>query len=554
LTTSASQEDDFKMKLALLMESKGKTIPATEQERLQLIQQEHSLGHFGRDAIFNALMDENYWWPGMRQQIQTVVSQCNSCARFLIGKAGFKPSSFILSEGPWSHIQIDCCLSFPQAYDGNRDLLVIIDLFTSFVIAFPIPDRSAKTVAKKLWQVCALFGLPHILQSDNGKEFCNSVLKEMVKIMQLDLRFIAPYNPRCDGAVERAVGVISTTIRKMLQGADIYWPLFVPVAQMYINNKVHSVTKSTPFALMFGRSFNIPRINSSNKLNEQLSPEEWSEFQTKINTVVYPEIFKKLKMNKEKMVKSVNQRHRLLATNDFPTGSEVMLKDPRKKDKRDANYIGPYTVQRKDQNNNIVLLDNDSKTLVRHVPPDQLKLRSLPQESHSFEDSTNIRTVKSILDHRGELGISIEYLVLWDDKSESWEPATGFYDTECIRTYWRTRSKRLNKRKSRSYTIDKDLPPSYFAGREVKDFNSDSNSNSVSDRNDENPPQDQQSQLQTFVDDFIKQVPLTSRKLQLRKQALDHRLQNQILSNNLKFTFGDVVSRLKKTLQQRFPE
>jgi hypothetical protein len=559
IAVDSSSDDDLIVKLAEQMELKGKTIPNTEEERLQLIQQEHSLGHFGRDAIVNALMDEDYWWPGMRQQIQTVISRCDACARFVIGKVGFKPANYILSVGPWSHIQLDCCLSFPKAYDGNKELLVIIDHFTSFVIAFPIRDRSAKSVAEKLWQVCALFGLPSILQSDNGKEFCNSVLKEMGKIMQLDLRYIAPYNPRCDGAVERAVGVISGTIRKLLQGADIYWPLFVPVAQMYINNKVHSVTKSTPFALMFGRSLNLPRINSLDKSTESMTLQEWTEFQDRINTVIYPEIFKKLKMSKEKMVKSVNQRHRLLANHDFPIGSEVMIKDPRKKDKRDPNYVGPYVIERKDQNGNCILLDNDGIALARHVPPDQLKFMSLPATSDVLSQSDNIRTIQSILDHKGDPGISFEYLVRWTDGTESWEPATGFYDTECIRKYWRARSHKLRKTaKSANKQLDIKSPVSSdFVAVEVKDSDSEHNfmSQSITDEDTHTSNiQSEQLQLQNFVDKFILDYQLTSPKLQLRNNALEHQLEDQILKHNLRFTLGDVLHRLRKTLRERFTQ
>ena len=238
-----------------------------------------------------------------------------------------------------------------------------------------------------------------------------------------------------------------------------------------------------------------------------------------------------------------------------------MLKDPRKKDKRDANYVGPYSIGRKDQNGNCVLVDNDGVSLARHVPPDQLKFMSLPATSNSLELSDNVRTIKSVVDHKGNPGISFEYLVRWADGTESWEPASGFYDTECIRTYWRTRSKKLKKRKSRSYSIDKDLKPSDdsysapdFVGGEVKDSNSDSSNSHSNSVSTQNPLQDQQSQLQTFVDNFIKQVPLTSRKFQLRNEALYYRLQNQLLFSNLKFTFGDVVNRLRKTLRERFPE
>jgi len=97
---------------------------------------------------------------------------------------------------------------------------------------------------------------------------------------------------------------------------------------------------------------------------------------------------------------------------------------------------------------------------------------------------------------------------------------------------------------------------------EVKDSNSHYNSN-VNSKSDstlaDGIPSDlhlqsEQSQLQSFVDKFIQDFHLTSRKLQLRKNALDHQLENQMTKANLRFTFGDVVHRLRKTLRERFPE
>jgi hypothetical protein len=507
--------------------------------------------------------------------------------RFVVGKKGFKPAEYILSNGPWSHVQMDLCLSFPEAHDGSKALLVLVDLFTSYVIAFPIRDRSAKSVAEKLWLVCSMFGLPSVLQSDNGKEFCNEVVREMSKIMQLDLRFIAPYNPRCDGAVERAIGVLSTTIKKMLQGADIYWPLFVPAAQMHLNNKVHSVTKSTPFSLMFGRLFNLPRKSDSSAYpnmpaqTEEWTQQSWLEFQSRINSVVHPELLAKMRAHKEKMVKSVDQSHRLLKPQEFPPGSTVMLRDPRKKDKRDTNYVGPYTIRRKDRNGNCILVDNDGKPLDRHVPPDQLK--SVASDPSTVKDamdltSNNIRTIKSIRDHRGDPGIALEYLVRWTDGTESWEPSTGFYDTECIRLYWKRHNKKLKKLKKRGVRIHEstdsatDSVSSDFRGGESASApraqhqsspsasatgpHSESKASLMSDEDltllDPNPRSSPE--LKKFLSDFILSVPLTSRHLNLRKNGLGHRLQSSIWTSNLKFTYQDVVRQLKKTLRELFAE
>jgi hypothetical protein len=168
-----------------------------------------------------------------------------------------------------------------------------------------------------------------------------------------------------------------------------------------------------------------------------------------------------------------------------------------------------------------------------------------------------------ILDHRGDPGISFEYLVRWADGTESWEPAHGFYDTECIRTYWRTRSSKLKKTtkstKQKSKVMST-LLSSDFSGGDGD--NSDSESNIISQTtiphnnkaHTSSNIQSEQSLLQQFVDKFIQNHQLTSRKLQLRKNALDIQLENEISKSNLRFTFGDVVHRLRKTLREQFPQ
>ncbi len=97
-----------------------------------------------------------------------------------------------------------------------------------------------------------------------------------------------------------------------------------------------------------------------------------------------------------------------------------------------------------------------------------------------------------------------------------------------------------------------------FSGVEVKESNSsDYNSNSTITLDKETHAsnlESEQSQLQHFVDEFIQNHQLTSRKLQLRSNALGHQLENEILQSNLRFTLGDVVHRLRKTLRERFPQ
>jgi hypothetical protein len=52
---------DSATKLLAELERRGKTSPATEQEKLQLIDAEHQRGHFGRDSIYRTLYRNGHW-------------------------------------------------------------------------------------------------------------------------------------------------------------------------------------------------------------------------------------------------------------------------------------------------------------------------------------------------------------------------------------------------------------------------------------------------------------------------------------------------------------
>ena len=64
---------------------------------------------------------------------------------------------------------------------GNRDLLVIMDRASKFLFAYPLPNKTAENVAKKLLEVLLTFGIPLSLRSDPGTEFTAEVVQHLCK-------------------------------------------------------------------------------------------------------------------------------------------------------------------------------------------------------------------------------------------------------------------------------------------------------------------------------------------------------------------------------------
>ena len=428
---------DSSIVLKIELEKRGKTCPDTVEEKAELIAKAHQFGHFGREAVFKHLWNQGYWWPSIRSDINNHLADCDACTRYVVVKAGYHPATPITATGPGDHMQIDTSVHLPVSPDGYTALLVCVDVYTGFVILRALKQTTAEIVANELWSIFSIIGLPKILQSDNGPEFVNDVLQTLVTITGIERRFISPYNPRADGKVERSIGTVMMIIKKMLHGTSNHWPLFVNFAQLTFNNKVSSLTGSTPFALMFGRTLNPLKDYSTTHMTP-ISLTDWEQHQHKIASLIYPAITERTKNSKDAFISSLNKQRRQLLPSAFPSGSTVMITDHTRANKFEPKYIGPYIVVRRSRGGAYVLKDMTGDQLDRRVPPDQMKLLHRTARQKDTDEPTY--EVESVIDHRGNPG-QYEYFVKWknyNDEHNSWEPAVNFLDDKCIQDYWKT--------------------------------------------------------------------------------------------------------------------
>src|SRR5438552_18765514 len=105
----------------------------------------------------------------------------------------------------------------------------------------------------------------------------------------MEHRFISPYNPRSDGKVERSIGTVMSIIKKSLHGTANNWNMFVSFAQLSFNNKIASLTNSSPFSLMFGRQLN-EMVDSTGAHEQLIDLNDWRQHQEKILSLIFPAI------------------------------------------------------------------------------------------------------------------------------------------------------------------------------------------------------------------------------------------------------------------------
>ena len=85
--------------------------------------------------------------------------------------------------------------TMPQAFRGYHLLLFITCDQTNFIIAVPLRDRTAQTVAEALiYRVIYLFGPLRQIICDEATEFSSDIIQAILCMLNCRLKVISPYN------------------------------------------------------------------------------------------------------------------------------------------------------------------------------------------------------------------------------------------------------------------------------------------------------------------------------------------------------------------------
>ena len=74
-------------------------------------------------------------------------------------------------DEPWSHIGIDLICDMPKNSFGFRNILVVVCYLTKFIVTRPLKTKTTKEVLSQLQDIYLTFGVPRVIQHDQGREY-----------------------------------------------------------------------------------------------------------------------------------------------------------------------------------------------------------------------------------------------------------------------------------------------------------------------------------------------------------------------------------------------
>ena len=230
--------------------------------RRRLFDHAHSgplAAHLGAERTLQQLQ-QAYFWPGMRRDVNRWYSECHHCAQ----SKGPPPRPHgklqkVFTGAPLDIVAMDILSGFPVASDGSKHLLVITDYFSKWLEAYPLADTEASTCMRVVYNnFFSRFGLARQLHSDKGANFESKLVAELCKITGINKTRTTAFHPRSDGQTERANRSILQMLRASISDNPQDWPSRLPAILAAYRMTVHKTTGVTPNRAMFGREVLFP--------------------------------------------------------------------------------------------------------------------------------------------------------------------------------------------------------------------------------------------------------------------------------------------------------
>lgn len=328
-------------------------------------------GHLGVKKTYQLIL-KSFFWPKLKRDVSAYIKTCPTCQ--LTGKPNqiLRPAPLFpipVVNQPFEHLIVDCVGPLPKSKAGSKYLLTIMCQTTRFPAAYSLRSITTKTVLKALTQFIALFGIPKVIQTDQGSNFTSKMFAQILKQLHVKHQKASAYHAQSQGALERFHQTLKSLLRSYCTHMKGDWEDGLPWLLMSAREASQESTGFSPNELVFGHSVRSPMSLLSEDLKNVTPPKNLLNYVSDFRRRLYESCAQakaNLGHSQDKMKRLFDRRAEVRI---FKSGDQVLALVPVVGSPFQAKFVGPYTVLRQisDLNYLIETPDRRKKTRVCHV-------------------------------------------------------------------------------------------------------------------------------------------------------------------------------------------
>ncbi|GKE59323.1 putative reverse transcriptase domain-containing protein [Tanacetum coccineum] len=186
--------------------------------------------HPRADKMYHILQD-TYWWLGMKRDIAAYVSKCLTCSKVKVEHQ--RPLGLLqqpeIPEWKWDNITMDFIMKLPRSKSRHDTIWVVVDRLT----------KSAYFL---------------VTREDYNMEKLARLYIDEIKALGTRLDMSMAYHPQTDGQSERTIQTFEDMLRACVIDFGGSWDVHLPLAELSYNNSYHSSIRCASFEALYGRN------------------------------------------------------------------------------------------------------------------------------------------------------------------------------------------------------------------------------------------------------------------------------------------------------------
>lgn len=323
-------------------------VPSAYRSDILHLAHDHCLaGHMGVRKTLDRVL-RHFFWPGVKNDVTQYCRTCHVCQ--MVGKPNQKippaPLHPIPAIGePFERILIDCVGPLPRTKSGNQYLLTIMCTATRYPEAIPLRKITASAVSKALIKFFTVFGLPRVVQTDQGSNFMSRTFSQVLTQLSIQHCTSSAYHPESQGALERFHQTLKTMLRAYCKEFEKDWDDGTPLLLFAAREVTQESLGFSPAELVFGHTVRGPlKMLKEKWLSNQSHSTNLLDFVSNFRS----KLTKACDLARQKLGEAQGKmkgwydkkaKHRV-----FSPGDKVLVLLPLTGSTLQAQYSGPYVI------------------------------------------------------------------------------------------------------------------------------------------------------------------------------------------------------------------